>query len=731
MSSSITMNLVDVLKENFGYSTFRGNQEKIIQNLLAKKDTFVIMPTGAGKSLCYQLPAIMLEGTAIVISPLIALMKNQVDQLEARGINAHFLNSTLTKREITKVKKEVLDGVTKLLYVAPESLTKEENIEFLKKAKLSFVAVDEVHCISEWGHDFRPEYRRIRSIISMLGELPIIALTATATPKVRLDIIKNLTMETATLYKGSFFRKNLFYEVRPKVNSKVQLIQFIKQHRGEGGIVYCLSRKKVEELAQFLNVNDINARPYHAGLDPHVREKNQDDFLNEDVDVIVATIAFGMGIDKPDVRFVVHYDAPKSLEGYYQETGRAGRDAKDSHCLMFYNYNDIVKLEKFNKDKAVSERENAHHLLEEVTGYSESARCRTRQLLHYFGEHLDDDCGFCDNCKNPKESYTVENEVTLAIQAVKQTGERFGLKHIADVLRGSKGQYVLSHHHNELSVYAKGKDKDGHQWMSILRQLLILEFFEKNIDNYGVVRVSKLGEAFLLKPYPVEILNDHVYPEVTDNDDVTIKDPHQQHQLIHESYDKVLFGLLKSIRKDVAKKNGVPPYVVFQEESMEEMATSFPMTIENLTHISGVGQGKANKFGKAFIEVIKKYVEENDIDVPSDMFVKSKVNKSRNKIQIIQLIDDKVELEEIAERLHLTYDQIIEEIEHICHSGTKLNLDYYIDSVLDEDKQDDIFDYFMEAETDNIEDALEEFDDEYTEDEIRLMRIRFMSEVAN
>lgn len=731
MSSSITMNLVDVLKENFGYSTFRGNQEKIIQNLLAKKDTFVIMPTGAGKSLCYQLPAIMLEGTAIVISPLIALMKNQVDQLEARGINAHFLNSTLTKREITKVKKEVLDGVTKLLYVAPESLTKEENIEFLKKAKLSFVAVDEVHCISEWGHDFRPEYRRIRSIISMLGELPIIALTATATPKVRLDIIKNLTMETATLFKGSFFRKNLFYEVRPKVNSKVQLIQFIKQHRGEGGIVYCLSRKKVEELAQFLNVNDINARPYHAGLDPHVREKNQDDFLNEEVDVIVATIAFGMGIDKPDVRFVVHYDAPKSLEGYYQETGRAGRDAKNSHCLMFYNYNDIVKLEKFNKDKAVSERENAHHLLEEVTGYSESARCRTRQLLHYFGEHLDDDCGFCDNCKNPKESYIIENEVTLAIQAVKQTGERFGLKHIADILRGSKGQYVLSHHHDELPVYAKGKNKDGHQWMSILRQLLILEFFEKDIDNYSVVRISQLGKDFLKKPYPVKILNDHVYPEVADNDDVTIIDPHQQHQLIHESYDKVLFGLLKNLRKEVAKKHNVPPYVVFQEESMEEMATSFPMTIENLTHISGVGQGKANKFGKPFIEVIKKYVEENDIDVPSDMFVKSKVNKSRNKIQIIQLIDDKVELEEIADRLHLSYDQIIEEIEHICHSGTKLNLDYYIDSVLDEDKQDDIFDYFMEADTDNIEDALEEFDDEYTEDEIRLMRIRFMSEVAN
>lgn len=731
MSSSITMNLVEVLKENFGYSTFRGNQEKIIQNLLAKKDTFVIMPTGAGKSLCYQLPAIMLEGTAIVISPLIALMKNQVDQLEARGINAHFLNSTLTKREITKVKKEVLDGVTKLLYVAPESLTKEENIEFLKKAKLSFVAVDEVHCISEWGHDFRPEYRRIRSIISMLGDLPIIALTATATPKVRLDIIKNLAMENATLYKGSFFRKNLFYDVRPKVNSKVQLIQFIKQHKGEGGIVYCLSRKKVEELAQFLNVNDINARPYHAGLDPHVREKNQDDFLNEEVDVIVATIAFGMGIDKPDVRFVIHYDAPKSLEGYYQETGRAGRDSKNSHCLMFYNYNDIVKLEKFNKDKAVSERENAHHLLEEVTGYSESARCRTRQLLHYFGEQLDEDCGFCDNCQNPKESYTIENEVTLAIQAVKQTGERFELKHIADVLRGSKGQYVLSHHHNELAVYAKGKSKDSHQWMSILRQLLILDYFKKDIDNYGVVSVSKLGEAFLKNPHPIEILNDHVYPEVNDNDDIAIKDQQQQHQLIHDSHDRVLFELLKTLRKDVAKKNSVPPYVVFQEAAMEEMATSFPMTIESLTHISGVGQGKASKFGKSFIELIKKYVEENDIDVPSDMFVKSKVNKSRNKIQIIQFIDDKIDLEEIADRLNLSYDQIIEEIEHISHSGTKLNLDYYIDSFLDEDKQDDIFDYFMEAETDNIEDALEEFDEEYTEDEIRLMRIRFMSEVAN
>lgn len=727
MSSSSTTNISDVLREQFGYSSFRGNQEKIILNLLDGKDTFVIMPTGAGKSMCYQLPSLLLEGTAIVISPLIALMKNQVDQMVARGINAHFLNSTLTKGETNRVKKEVLDGKTKLLYVAPESLTKEENIAFLKQAKLSFVAVDEVHCISEWGHDFRPEYRRIRSIIHELGDLPIIALTATATPKVREDIIKNLQMENATLFKGSFFRKNLFYDVRPKVNAKVQLIQFIKKRAGQCGIIYCLSRKKVMALAEFLQVNDVKARPYHAGLDSHVREKNQDDFLNEDVDVIVATIAFGMGIDKPDVRFVVHFDAPKSLEGYYQETGRAGRDSKNSDCLMFYTYNDILKLEKFSKDKTVTERDNARHLLEEVTGYAESSTCRTRQLLHYFGEHLEEDCGFCDNCKTPKESYEATEGVKLALQAVHDIDERFNIKHIAELLSGSKGQYILSNHHDELPIHGKGKHIKTHQWVSILRQILILEYLEKDIHNYGVVRLNERGRNFLASPENIQLRKDHVYPEATEGEEVDQKEIHNHSQ----AYNRELFDLLKETRKKVATEKDLPPYVIFQEESLEEMATTFPSTIEALTHIVGVGTGKAKKFGTAFIKVIADFVSKNDIDVPSDMFFKTQVNKSRNKIQIIQQIDNKIDLEEIAELLSMDYDKLLEEMEHICHSGTKLNIDYYIESVLDEDKQDDIFDYFYEAESDSLDEAFEELGDEYSEDEIRLMRLKFMSEIAN
>lgn len=731
MSSKITANPTDVLKEHFGYNTFRGNQEKIIHNLLDGKDTFVIMPTGAGKSLCYQLPAIMLEGTAIVISPLIALMKNQVDQLRARNINAHFLNSTLTKGEINKVKKEVTSGRAKLLYVAPETLTKEDKVAFLKEVNISFIAIDEVHCISEWGHDFRPEYRRIKTIVREIGNLPVIALTATATPKVRQDIIKNLQMEEATLFKGSFLRDNLYYEIRPKTNSKLQLVQFIKQHKNECGIVYCLSRKKVENLAEFLRVNDINARPYHAGLDPHVRVKNQDDFLNEEADVIVATIAFGMGIDKPDVRYVVHYDAPKSLEGYYQETGRAGRDSKLSNCLMFYSYSDIVKLDKFNKDKAVSERENAHHLLEEVSGYSESATCRTRQLLHYFGEHVEKDCGNCDNCKSPKENYEAKDEVTLAIQAVKESGEKFNIQHLAEILKGSKAAHILSNGHDKLNVYGKGKNLEIQQWISILRQTHILEYLAKDIDHYGVMKMTKIGSEFLSNPHSFMLRKDHVYPDAVESDEIEILDHHKQHEHFHKSYDKGLFEKLKQFRKTYAQKVGLPPYVIFQEDSLEEMATTFPCTIEHLTHIMGVGQGKAKKFGKEFIEVIKTYVEENDLVIPSDMFVKTQANKSKNKIHIIQQIDNQVSLEDIADNLKMSYDKLLEEVEHICHSGTKLNLDYYIESVLDDDKQDDIFDFFMEAESDDIDDAIEELGDDYSDDEIRLMRIKFMSEVAN
>lgn len=719
------MDLKKKLKQFFGYDTFRGNQEVIIQNLLDGKDTFVIMPTGAGKSLCYQLPGIILEGTAIVISPLIALMKNQVDQMLAHNINAAFLNSTLNKTEMKRVKKGVLDQEIKLLYVAPESLTKEENVAFLKEANVSFVAIDEVHCISEWGHDFRPEYRRIKSIIAELGELPIMALTATATPKVQQDIQRNLHMDDATVFKSSFLRKNLYYEVRPKVNAKKALVQFVKRFPGKGGIVYCLSRKKVEEVANFLQVNDINALPYHAGLDSHQRANNQDAFLNEDADVIVATIAFGMGIDKPNVRFVAHYDAPKSLEGYYQETGRAGRDSKNSNCLMFYSYNDILKLEKFNKDKTVTERDNAKMLLEEVTAYSESSACRTRQLLHYFGEHLDEDCGFCDNCKNPKETFEGKEEILIALQAVQQTKQKFGIRHLVDVIRGSNNQYVISYHHDSLDVYAKGKGKDAHHWSSIIRQTLINEFLRKDIDNYGVLKLTEAGEEFIKKQYSVILSKDHEYPDLAEvaEEDGEAEQPH--------GFDKALYALLKDLRKEVADKKDLPPYVIFQDESLEEMASSYPTTMEEISHIPGVGQGKANKFGKPFVELIEKYTEENDITVAHEVFVKSSVKKSKNKILIIQQVDKKINLEAIAQAQRISINELIKEMEHICHSGTKLNLDYYIDDMMDEERQDDIYDYFMEAESDDIEEALEELGDDYSEEEIKLIHIKFISEVAN
>nr|WP_310794581.1 DNA helicase RecQ [Hymenobacter sp. HSC-4F20] len=715
------------LKEVFGYGQFRGVQEDIIQNVIAGNNTFVIMPTGAGKSLCYQLPALVLPGTAIVISPLIALMKNQVDQLNAFGVNAQFLNSTLSKSEMNKVKKDVISGEVKLLYVAPESLTKDETIEFLNKATISFVAIDEAHCISEWGHDFRPEYRKIRSIIDGLGvQVPIIALTATATPKVQQDIQKNLQMDDASVFKTSFNRTNLYYEVRPKHNTKKQLIQYVKLRKGQAGIVYCLSRKKVEEIAELLKVNDVRALPYHAGLDPHVRMANQDAFLNEECDVIVATIAFGMGIDKPDVRFVIHYDTPKSIEGYYQETGRGGRDGLEGDCLMFYSYDDIVKLEKFNKDKPVTERDNSKLLLQEMANYADSAVCRRKQLLHYFGEHFEKDCGFCDNCKHPKERFEAKHEVVLALKAVVQTDERFGLDHIGTVLMGMNNPHVESYGHDKLPIYGEGKDHDAQFWHSLLRQTLLSGYLEKDIENFGVVKITAKGIDFIENPHSIKLTKDHNYEE-------EVKEEQEQEEVQQAAgHDEALFDMLKALRKKVAQQKNLPPYVLFQDPSLKEMATTFPTKMDDLAHVSGVGQGKAQKFGAPFLALIQKYVDENDIVTAADVVVKSAVNKSKIKIYIIQQIDKKMDLEEIASSKGIDMRELMEEIEHICYSGTKLNLDYYINGVLDEERQDEIYDYFMTAQTDNIAVALKELGtDDYTEEDIRLMRIKFLSEVAN
>jgi ATP-dependent DNA helicase RecQ len=716
------------LKEVFGYGNFRGNQETIIRNVLDGRNTFVIMPTGAGKSLCYQLPALMIDGLAIVISPLIALMKNQVDQLNAYGVNARFLNSTLSKGEITKLKKDCLHGLVKLLYVAPESLTKEENIEFLKKVNIAFVAIDEAHCISEWGHDFRPEYRKIKTMIQQFGDLPVVALTATATPKVQLDIQKNLQMEEADVFISSFNRKNLYYEVRPKKETKKQLIKFLKDHKGKSGIIYCLSRKKVEEIAQLLNVNGFKAAPYHAGLDPDVREKNQDDFLNEEVDIIVATIAFGMGIDKPDVRFVVHYDVPKSLEGYYQETGRGGRDGLEGHCLMFYSHNDLNKLEKFNKDKSVQERENARILLQEMEFYAESPVCRRRQLLHYFGEEfLEDNCGMCDNCVHPRERFDGMEYVKLVLEAVKQTNERFGLSHLVHVIRGVEDEYVKSYAHFDLPVYGKGSNEEPDFWKSVIRQALIFQLLEKDIDNIGVLRLTSRGAQFLKKPYPIELARDHDFTtELEEEEESSDK------AVPSKSYDSKLFEMLKALRKKVAKEKNLPPYVIFQDPSLEEMATTYPTNKEDLAQVNGVGMGKVNKFGQEFLNLISQYVDENDIETATEVVVKSSVNKSKTKIFIIQQIDKKVDLEEIAEMANISFEDLLTEIENISYSGTKLNLNYYIDQIIDQHKQDDIHDYFMNSDTDSLDTALN--DDslaDYSEEEIRLMRIKFMSEYAH
>jgi ATP-dependent DNA helicase RecQ len=726
MSIKHEINLKNKLKEVFGYNQFRGNQELIINNIINGKNTFVIMPTGAGKSLCYQLPALSLPGTAIVISPLIALMKNQVDQLNAFGVNAQFLNSTLSKSEINKVKKETLAGEVKLLYVAPESLTKEETVEFLRNSNISFVAIDEAHCISEWGHDFRPEYRRIRGIIDQIGNLPIIALTATATPKVQLDIQRNLQMDEASVFKSSFNRTNLYYEVRPKHNTKKQVIQYVKKHKGKSGVIYCLSRKKVEEVAELLRVNDVKALPYHAGLDSSIRMANQDAFLNEDADVIVATIAFGMGIDKPDVRFVIHYDTPKSIEGYYQETGRAGRDGMEGNCIMFYSYDDIIKLEKFNKDKPVTERDNSKLLLQEMAAYADSAVCRRKQLLHYFGEAYEKDCGFCDNCLHPKERFEAQNEVQLALKTVQLTGQRFSIDHNTAVLTGLRNQYVTSYDHDKLEVFGAGKDHDAQFWSSVLRQVLLSEYLEKDIENFGIVKLTQKGLNFIEKPHPIQLSKDHDYEQEVKADE------EKEETQASAGHDEVLFDMLKNLRKKLAKEKGLPPYVLFQDPSIKEMATVYPTTKEDLAHIAGVGMGKVQKFGKPFLDMITKYVEDNDIVTAADVVVKTTVNKSKIKIYIIQQIDKKVDLEEIASSKDLTMQELIEEIEHICYSGTKLNLNYYINNVLDDERQDEIYDYFMNASTDNIAVALKELGtDDYSEEDLRLMRIKFLSEYAN
>jgi ATP-dependent DNA helicase RecQ len=718
----------DILKQVFGFNGFRGTQEPIIKNLLDGNDTFVIMPTGAGKSLCYQLPAVVLPGTAIVISPLIALMKNQVDQLQALGVNARFLNSTLSKSEAKVVKQETIEQKVKLLYVAPESLTKEETVEFLLKANISFIAVDEAHCISEWGHDFRPEYRRIKSIVQQLGDHPIIALTATATPKVQIDIQKNLNMEAASLYMSSFNRTNLYYEIRAKQDIKKQLIRFVKEQKGKSGIVYCLSRKKVEEIAEFLRVNDINAAPYHAGLESNMRMGNQDGFLNEDIDVIVATIAFGMGIDKPDVRFVVHYDVPKSLEGYYQETGRAGRDGIDSKCLMFFSHNDINKLDKFNKDKPIQERDNARLLLQEMTSFAESAVCRRVQLLHYFGEEFKkEDCGNCDNCQHPTEQYEGKECIELVLKTAIATQERFGMLHLVDVIKGTPSEYVKSYKHDKLDEYAKGNTETEDFWRSVIRQTMLAGLLGKDIENIGVIKITEKGRAFLKEPKAITLYKNHDFNDLKKEDEEINSEPIQA-----TAYDEKLYDMLKSLRKTVAKHENLPPYVIFQEVSLEEMATIYPCTIEELTTITGVGKGKATKFGDDFVQLIEQYVEDHDIITAADVTIKTTANKSKHKVFIIQQIDKKLELEDVAESLKLNMDTLLNEIENIVTSGTKLNLDYYMEQVLDDQKQDDILDFFLNHETGDVEAALEDEDlDDYSEDEIRLVRIKFLSMYAN
>ena len=717
------------LKEHFGFSSFKGNQEAVILNLLAGRDTFVLMPTGGGKSLCYQLPALMMDGVAIIISPLIALMKNQVDAMRTFSDNpgiAHFLNSSLNKNAVQQVRDDVLAGKTKLLYFAPESLTKEDNIAFLRKIKISFYAIDEAHCISEWGHDFRPEYRRIRPIINDIGQAPLITLTATATPKVQMDIQKNLGMSDATVFKSSFNRPNLYYELRPKNDPDRDIIRFVKQNPGKSGIIYCLSRKKVEELAELLIANGIKALPYHAGMDAQTRADNQDAFLMEGVDVIVATIAFGMGIDKPDVRFVIHYDIPKSLEGYYQETGRAGRDGGEGFCLTFYSYKDIQKLEKFMQGKPVAEQEIGKLLLLETQSYAESSMCRRHSLLHYFGEeYTQENCGSCDNCCHPRPRVDVTKELVLALKALKEIGDKFKIDHLITLLLGKMTANIKSYGHNKCGYFGAGEERSEALWSAIVRQGLIMGLIDKNIENYGLISITPAGEEFILKPKTVKVAEDHDYEE---------EEREQDSAPVHGSgaADEELFAMLKDLRKKVAKQHDLPPFVIFQDPSLEDMSIQYPITIEEMQNISGVGAGKAKKFGEEFIKLIKAYVEEKEIIRPQDMVVKSVANKAGNKIFIIQSIDRKMDFEDIARAKNLSFDELLSEIETIVNSGTRLNIQYYLNNYMDEEKVEDIYLYFKEdAESDSLEEAIAELGCDYSEEEIRLVRIKFLCEVGN
>ena len=722
--------LHDKLKEYFGFSSFKGNQEAVIRNVLEGKDTFVLMPTGGGKSLCYQLPAMLMEGVAIVISPLIALMKNQVDAMRtfsAESGIAHFLNSSLNKTAVAQVRADVLAGKTKLLYFAPESLTKEDNVAFLHKIKVSFYAIDEAHCISEWGHDFRPEYRRIRPIINEIGAAPLIALTATATPKVQLDIQKNLGMSDASVFKSSFNRPNLYYEIRPKGDVDRDIIRFIKQNEGKSGIIYCLSRKKVEELTELLVANGIRALAYHAGMDAATRAANQDDFLMERVEVIVATIAFGMGIDKPDVRYVIHYDIPKSLEGYYQETGRAGRDGGEGYCLTFYSYKDIQKLEKFMQGKPIAEQEIGKLLLLETVSYAESSMCRRKTLLHYFGEeYTEENCGNCDNCRNPKPKIDARAALKMALEALRDIGDKFKADYLINVLTGKTTALIKSYGHNKSKWFGAGAEHDVRFWGAVLRQALILGLVDKNIENYGLISVNRKGENFIAMPFPVTVTLDHDYDEEEKEAEAVV--PMGK----GGAADEELFAMLKDLRKKVAKQHGLPPFVIFQDPSLEDMAVQYPITIEEMQNITGVGVGKARKFGEEFVKLIKAYVEEKEIIRPQDMIVKSVGNKSGNKIFIIQSIDRKMDLEDIARAKDLDFDELLTEIEGIVNSGTKLDISYYLRDFMDEDKIEDIYLYFKEdAESDSLDAAIDELGADYTEEEIRLVRIKFICEQGN
>ena len=720
------------LKKIFGFNQFKGLQEDVVNSVLENKNTFVIMPTGGGKSLCYQLPALMKEGTAIVVSPLIALMKNQVDAI--RGISenhgiAHVLNSSLNKSEIAQVKSDIESGITKLLYVAPESLIKEEYAEFLRRQKISFVAIDEAHCISEWGHDFRPEYRNLRNIIKQIDNVPIIGLTATATEKVQEDILKTLGMSDANVFKASFNRSNLFYEVRPKTKDvEKDIIRFIKQRQGKSGIIYCLSRKKVEEIAQILQVNGINAVPYHAGLDAKTRVKHQDMFLMEDCDVVVATIAFGMGIDKPDVRFVIHHDIPKSLESYYQETGRAGRDGGEGYCLTFYSYKDIEKLEKFMANKPVAEQEVGHALLQEVVGYAETSMNRRKYLLHYFGEEFDEVNGegadMDDNMRNPKKKHEAKDEVVTLLSVIRDTSEMYKPKEIVNTIIGKENALLKSHKTNIQPFFGVGKAKDNHYWMALIRQVLVADLIKKEIEQYGVLKLTKEGKEFIKNPSSFMMTENHVYKTADDGTIIT-------NEKSAGGVDDKLVVMLKDLRKKVGKRLGVPPFAVFQDPSLDDMALKYPVTLDELAKVHGVGEGKAKKYGKDFVTLISKYVEDNEIMRPDDLIVKSTGVNSGLKLYIIQNTDRKLPLEDIAKSKGLEMSELIKEMEAIVFSGTKLNIDYAVDDLLDEDQQEEIHDYFMEAETDKIQEALDEFDGDYDDDELRLMRIKFTSEIAN